>query len=107
MKLENKIAVITGAASGIGRAMARRFKKEGASHIVVADLNEEDLKAVADEIGALAIPTDVSKEADVIHLVRTAEEEYGRIDLLCSNAGIGLGGGVEVPNDDWQRIWEI
>lgn len=107
MKLQDKVAVITGAASGIGRAMAKRFTQEGARQLVIADINAEPLAEVADEIGALAIPVDVSKEEDIINLVRTAEKEFGRIDLLCSNAGIGLGGGVEVDNEGWQRIWEI
>lgn len=107
MQLKDKVAVITGGASGIGRAMARRFVKEGARQVVIADISEEALAAVADETGALAIPTDVSKEDDVVHLIRTAEEKFGQIDLLCSNAGIGIGGGVEVENEGWQRIWDI
>lgn len=107
MKLKDKIAVVTGAASGIGRAMARRFVKEGARQVVVADLNADGLKAVAEETGALPVVTDVSKESDVINLVKTAEERFGQIDLLCSNAGIGLRGGVEASNDGWQKIWEI
>jgi NAD(P)-dependent dehydrogenase (short-subunit alcohol dehydrogenase family) len=107
MKLKDKVAVITGGASGIGRAMAVRFKAEGASQIVIADINADDLQKVADEVGALAIPTDVSNEDQVINLIRTTESEFGRIDLLCSNAGIGTGGGVDVSNDEWQRIWDI
>lgn len=107
MKLKDKVAVITGGASGIGRAMAERFKAEGARHIVIADINAAQLQAVADELGVLAIPTDVSKEDEVIRLVRTAEEKYGQIDILCSNAGIGIAGGVEASNEEWQRIWDI
>ncbi len=107
MKLKDKVAVITGGASGIGRAMAVRFLAEGAEQVVIADINADGLLAVADEIGALGIPADVSKEDQVIELIRTAEDKYGRIDLLCSNAGIGIAGGVETDNDAWQRIWEI
>ena len=107
MEIKDKVIVITGAASGIGRAMARRFMDEGAKQLVIADLNAEGLQAVADEIGARAIPTNVAVEADVQRLIRTAEADYGQIDLLCSNAGIGVGGGPEVANEDWQRIWEI
>jgi NAD(P)-dependent dehydrogenase (short-subunit alcohol dehydrogenase family) len=107
MKLKDKVAVITGGASGIGRAMAERFKAEGARQIVIADINAEPLQEVADRIGALAIPTDVSQEDQVIHLVKTAESKYGQIDLLCSNAGIGIAGGVEASNAEWQRIWDI
>ena len=107
MELKNKTVVITGGASGIGRAMARRFTDEGAKQVVIADLNEAGLKEVAAETGARAIKTNVSVEADVINLISTAEQDYGQIDLLCSNAGIGTGGGPEATNEDWQRIWEI
>ncbi len=107
MDIKDKVAVITGAASGIGRAMARRFKAEGARHVVIADLNEEGLKEVAEEIGAISVPTDVSDEHAVINLIKVAEDQCGQIDLLCSNAGIGAPGGVEADNEAWQRIWDI
>lgn len=107
MEIKDKIIVITGGASGIGAAMARRFTDEGAKQIIVADLNADGLQAVADEIGARAIPADVSDEADVKNLITTAENDYGQIDLLCSNAGIGVSGGPETSNEDWQRIWDI
>lgn len=107
MEIKDKVIVITGAASGIGRAMAQRFNAEGAKQLVIADMNEDGLNAVAGETGALAVPTNVSLEEDVTRLVKTAEENYGQIDLLCSNAGIGTGGGPETPNEDWQRIWDI
>lgn len=107
MKLKDKVIVVTGGASGIGRAMATRFLNEGARQVVIADLNEEGLKAVADEIGARAITTDVSDEDAVINLIRTTEDAYGQIDLLCNNAGIGLSGGPEVDNAGWEKIWQI
>lgn len=107
MQIKDKVAVVTGGASGIGRAMATRFLAEGARAVVIADTNEEGLKQVGDDIGALAVPTDVSLEASVRNLIETAEKEYGQIDLLCNNAGIGIGGGPEVANEDWQKIWEI
>lgn len=107
MEIKDKVIVITGAASGIGRAMARRFKAEGARQLVIADLNADGLQEVADEVGAHAIPTNVALESDVTNLIKTAENDYGQIDLLCNNAGIGVGGGPETPNDDWQKIWDI
>ncbi len=107
MNIQDKVAVVTGGASGIGRAMATRFVREGARQVVIADLNEEGLNAVADEIGARAIVTDVSDENAVIDLIRTSESDYGQIDLLCNNAGIGIGGGVEAPNEGWEKIWQI
>jgi len=107
MDIKNKVAVVTGGASGIGRAMASRFLQEGAKHVVIADLNQAQLVEVAQEIGAQAITTDVANEKDVINLIQQVESEHGRIDLLCNNAGIGVGGGPEAPNKDWQRIWEV
>ena len=107
MELKDKVIVITGAASGIGREMARRFKAEGARQLVIADMNPDGLNAVAEETGAHAIVTNVASEADIVHLISTAEETYRQIDLLCSNAGIGTSGGPDSANEDWQRIWEI
>jgi len=107
MELEGKVAVVTGGASGIGRAMATRFIAEGARQVVIADINGAALDQVAKEIGARAIKTDVASESEVTNLIRTAEDDYGQIDLLCNNAGIGVGGGPEVANEAWQRIWEI
>ena len=107
MEVKDKIIIITGAASGIGRAMARRFTAEGAKQLIIADLNADGLREVAEEIGAHAIPTNVAIESEVTHLIESAEKEYGQIDLLCNNAGIGVGGGPETPNEDWQRIWNI
>jgi len=88
MDLRGKIAVITGAASGIGRAAALRFKKEGAAGLVLADLSSEKLKPVEKETGGLAVQCDVAKEADVQRLVREAESRFGRVDVFFSNAGI-------------------
>lgn len=107
MQVKDKVVVVTGGASGIGRAMAKRFIDEGAKQVVIADINADNLYAVGEEIGARAIKTDVSNELEVINLVRTAENEYGQIDLLCNNAGIGVSGGPEVSNEDWDRIWQI
>lgn len=107
MKLKDKVAVVTGAASGIGREMARRYHAEGAGHVFVADLNADALAEVADEIGGTAVVTDVSSEDQIKALISRAETDCGRIDLLCSNAGIGVGGGPEAANEDWQRIWDI
>ncbi|HZZ37476.1 MAG TPA: SDR family oxidoreductase [Caulobacteraceae bacterium] len=98
---------MTGAASGIGRALARRFSKDGAKLVVCSDRNGEGARAVADEIGGVAFETDVGKEADIQDLIERVEAEHGPIDLFCSNAGIGYGGGAEVSNDRWQRIWDI
>ncbi len=75
--------------------------------MVVSDVNEKAARSVAEDIHGLAVPCDVSREAEIQELVRAAEEAYGPIDLFCSNAGIIAIGGVECPNEQWQRIWEI
>jgi len=107
MRLEGKHAVVTGGASGIGRALARRFAAEGARGVVVADLDAAGCAAVAAEVKGLAAPTDVANEAAVRALVARAEDAYGPIDLFCSNAGIAITGGVEASDADWERIWRI
>jgi len=107
MKLKDKVAVVTGGANGIGRALCQRFAAEGARGVVVADLDGERAAALAQEIGGIAVRTDVSREADIVSLVARATEAYGAIDLFCSNAGIGTPGGDDEPNEVWQRIWEV
>ena len=107
MKLKDKIVVVTGGANGIGRAMASRFVNEGAKKVVIADLDDAYSQAVAEEIDAASVPVDVSREADIIRLVEETENQFGPIDLFCSNAGISVHGGFEVSDADWQRIWEI
>ncbi len=106
MKLAGKHAVVTGGANGIGRALARRFAAEG-GRVVVADLDRERASELAAEIGGLAVAADVGDEASLRHLVERAERANGPIDLFCSNAGIGLLGGIELPNEDWQKIWQV
>lgn len=107
MELKGRIVVVTGAASGIGRALAQRFAAAGAKTVVCVDRDEAGAKATAAGIGGAAFRVDVSREEEIVALIDTVERDIGPIDLFCSNAGIGIGGGVEVPNDDWQRIWDI
>ncbi len=107
MQLKDRIIVITGAASGIGRALAQRFAKEGAKLVVCSDINGAGARAVATEIGGVAFETNVAKESDIAHLIERVEADHGPIDLFCSNAGIGIGGGAEAPNDAWARIWDV
>jgi len=108
-RLDNKVSVITGAASGIGRATALRFAKEGAK-VVVADLAEKEGAALASEIGGTFIQVDVANEASVEALYAKTEDVYGGIDVLFNNAGIS-------PADDdsilttgleaWRRVQEV
>jgi len=107
MKLAGKVAAVTGGASGIGRAMCRRFAAEGARAVVVADLNGAAAETVAGEIGGVAFEVNVARESDVARLIREVAAKFGAIDLFCSNAGIMVEGGPETADADWQRIWEI
>ncbi len=91
MEIQGKVIVVTGGASGIGKAMAERFHREGAKGVVVADLNGQGAEAVAHDIGGIAVQADVTREEDVVRVVRAAEQTFGPIDLFCSNAGISCG----------------
>jgi NAD(P)-dependent dehydrogenase (short-subunit alcohol dehydrogenase family) len=108
MELADRNVVITGAGSGIGRALAQRFAAEAPRALVLADINLEAVEAVAREVGGLAVRTDVSREADIQALVGRAREFGGAIDLFCSNAGIGgPGGGPEASDEDLERTWKV
>jgi NAD(P)-dependent dehydrogenase (short-subunit alcohol dehydrogenase family) len=107
MELKGSVAVVTGGASGIGRALCQRFAAEGARGIVVSDMNEKGAQAVADEVKGLTVGCDVGVESQIIELVRRAEEAFGSIDLFCSNAGLATRGGEEASDADWQRNWDV
>jgi NAD(P)-dependent dehydrogenase (short-subunit alcohol dehydrogenase family) len=105
--VRGKVVVVTGGANGIGAAMCRRFAAEDAAAVVVADLDEAGARAVADEIGGRAVGLDVADGRQVEDLVAGTIAEEGPIDLFCANAGIGVFGGVDVPDEDWQRSWDV
>jgi NAD(P)-dependent dehydrogenase (short-subunit alcohol dehydrogenase family) len=108
-RLEGKVAVITGAASGIGRAIARRFVAEG-SAVVGGDIDKEGLDALAGELGDAFVPApgDVTVEDDQAALVATAVDRYGRLDIAVANAGTGhLAPIVDHDVADWQRIIDL
>jgi NAD(P)-dependent dehydrogenase (short-subunit alcohol dehydrogenase family) len=112
MEFEGAVAVVTGAASGIGRACALEFAKQG-SDVVISDINEEGLAPVASEIEALgrkalSVKTDVAVEQEVLDLVDASIDWQGHCDLFMSNAGIGLGGAPHaIPQDEWDKILAI
>jgi NAD(P)-dependent dehydrogenase (short-subunit alcohol dehydrogenase family) len=109
MELRDRHVVVTGGASGIGRALALRFADEGA-RVVVADLDGDGAEAVASEAGGgLGVRTDVSRQDEIEALAARAEEAGGPIDVFFSNAGVpGPGGGpMEVPVDAWQQPWDV
>jgi NAD(P)-dependent dehydrogenase (short-subunit alcohol dehydrogenase family) len=107
VKLADKVVVVTGGGNGIGRALCRRFKAEGAQAIVVADMNAASAQHVADGIRGTAVTCDVSREADVVALVKTAIAQHGGIDLFCSNAGIAVNGDEHTPDAEWARCWDV
>jgi NAD(P)-dependent dehydrogenase (short-subunit alcohol dehydrogenase family) len=110
MELAGKHVVVTGAASGIGRAVAIRFAAEGAARVVVADLSREGAEGVADEAGPAGVgaAVDVGRESEIQALIAHARETGGPIDLFFSNAGVpGPGGGPDAPDAEWQRTWEV
>jgi len=107
MTVRDTIVVVTGGASGIGRAIAERFVREGARVVVVVD-RDEGVHDVARQIGGRAYIADVGVEDQLGRVVQQLLSEYGAIDLFCSNAGIGGGrGGIDTAQDDWQRIWQV
>ena len=108
MDLHDKVAVITGGSGGIGSAMAKAFLAEGAKGIVLADLSDEAVQAKASELGCLGFQCDVTDEAQVQALTQFALDQYGQIDLFCSNAG-GGGEGVltDASNEVWQLQWDL
>src|SRR4029078_12107317 len=107
MKVKDKVCVVAGAAGGIGEAIARRYAKEGAKGVVVADRDTGRLQTVANDIKGIAVACDVGKEADTRHLVAEAERHYGPVDVFFSNAGIGRGGHEDASDQDWGDSWTI
>ena len=114
MELRDRVMVVTGGASGIGAALCRRFAAEGARAVVVADRDAAGAARVAKEVGGRAVACDVADEAQVRALVAGAEAEWGAIDLFCANAGVALGGGLDLlaagpfaPDADWAASWAV
>lgn len=107
MELEGRIAVVTGGASGIGRALVERFKHEGAKHVVVIDRDEAGALAAAEAVGGTGVALDVTDEAALRASVERTERDQGPIDLFVSNAGFVTLGGLEAPVEDLQRMWEV
>lgn len=107
VQLAGAVILITGAARGIGLALAQRFAAQQPAGLVLSDLAGATLSEAADSCGGVAIPADVSSESDIQFLIGQTVERFGRLDLICSNAGIFVSGGVEVPDPEWDRIWRV
>lgn len=107
MDLQDKIVVITGAGSGIGKALVKKFLAEGAKAVVGVDINADTAQKTADELGCIAMSADVGKEEDIIRIIEDTENTIGPIDLFCSNAGLGTGPSEQSPNTEWQISWDV
>jgi NAD(P)-dependent dehydrogenase (short-subunit alcohol dehydrogenase family) len=108
MELADRNVVVTGGAGGIGRALVRRFDAEGARSVVVADCNLDGARAIADEVGGLAVKLDAGSESSVRGLIAQATAAFGPIDIFVSNAGVpGSMGGPEASDDSWDEAWRV
>ncbi|MEM9202679.1 MAG: SDR family oxidoreductase [Actinomycetota bacterium] len=113
MEIQGATIVVTGGASGIGRAMAHRFAADGAAVVFVADLDGDGAQRVADEIAAettavtVGVGVDVTDEDAIVAVIEQVEGNHGPIDLWCGNAGIGANGGMELSDDAWNANWNV
>ena len=108
MQVKNKRVVVTGAASGIGKALCEEFFKAGVKSLVCEDMNIEGAEHTARSVNGIAVSADVSKEDDIVNVIKKADEYSGGIDIFCSNAGIGGKPGLfEADASDWEMIWGV
>jgi len=113
MRLKDKVAIVTGAASGIGRAIALRFAEEGANVCCVADINIDGIKNTAEEIQrmgrkAIWVQADVAKISDIDKMVAATVDSFGKIDILVNNAGVSLRNPIpDVTEEDWDRSMNV
>lgn len=109
MDVSGEVVVVTGAAGGIGEALARRFDAEGARAVVVADIDGAGAQAVAADLGtnSLGLSIDVTDEDQIVALLDRTEEVFGPIGLFCGNAGIAVPGGPEVGDDAWRASLDV
>ncbi len=107
MLIKDKIIVVTGAGSGIGKALVKKFCAEGARAVVAVDINAAAASATAAEFDCVATSADVTKEEDVIRIIEDTEKDIGPIDLYCNNAGVAAGASEQSSNTEWQFVWEV
>lgn len=109
MELTDKVALVTGGAHGIGKALCERFVAEGARGVAVVDRDATAALEVANTLGeaSIGLAADVARETDVVAAVAAAEARFGPIDLMVSNAGIGTMAGIEASDEAWQQIWGV
>lgn len=107
MEIEGKVIVVTGAGSGIGRALVKKFVSLDARAVVAVDIHAGNAQATADEFGCTAMAADAANEQDVLRVIDDTENTLGPIDLFCSNAGVMGGESEQSPNDEWQLCWDV
>lgn len=112
MEISGKVVALTGAGNGIGEALARAMAARGARGVVVSDLDEREAHRVAQAIvqaggRASSLRVDAGREADIQALVARAEQDFGPVDIMCSNAGVVDDGDVDAPDAKWTRSWDI
>jgi len=107
LKIKDKTIVVTGAGSGIGRALVERFVAEDAKAVVAVDVHADSAAQTASDNGCLAMVGDVASEVDIKRIIEQTESDIGPIDLFCSNAGLGLAPSEQSPDSEWQTSWEV
>jgi NAD(P)-dependent dehydrogenase (short-subunit alcohol dehydrogenase family) len=107
MEIKDTVVVVTGAASGIGEALSHRFAQKGAQAVVAVDLDGEGAARVAEAIGGVSFQLDVADDGETAKVFGAIEDRFGRIDIVCLNAGIATAGSVDEPNDVWERTWQV
>jgi len=106
LEVKDKVAFVTGGGNGIGEAICRALAAGGA-RVAVNDLSPSDAERVASEVGGIAVPADVADEGALIEALDQTVQQLGPVDILVNNAGVAIGGGVEMPNQEWERAWQI
>lgn len=107
MQVKDKVVVVTGAGSGIGKALVAKFVTLGPKAVVGVDIDKATAEQTAAELGCVAMTADVAREEDVIRVIEDTERDVGPIDLFCSNAGVAAGADEQAPNEEWQFSWNV
>ena len=107
MEINHKVIVVTGAGSGIGRALVNKFMTEGAKQVIAVDINATNVTETAEMYACLAMTADVACEADMVRVINDIESQVGPIDLFCSNAGLAAGPSEQSPDEEWQISWDV